>query len=153
VPWGAPGACLCHLEDTLPYEGEPGSPIALALHELQAMDLAFGHAVAPLAGEPGGDRSQVLLQSTGKPGELIDATVHRLGHPQPFFPEGMTLSEPAELGMAPREVGTAPTGCSLRRCSPGTGGYQGTPNSPRRVRWSRRAPGSTLNAGGMPRHG
>ena len=41
--------CLKH---TLPEEGEAGSPIALAFHELQAMDLAFGDAVAPLEREP-----------------------------------------------------------------------------------------------------
>ena len=31
---------------------------------------------------------------------------HRLGNPQPFFPEGPALSEHAQLGMAPGEPGT-----------------------------------------------
>ena len=31
---------------------------------------------------------------------------HRLGNPEPFFPEGSALGERAQLGMAPGEVGT-----------------------------------------------
>src|SRR5262245_50434854 len=31
---------------------------------------------------------------------------YRLGNPQPFFPDGHTFSERAQLGMAPGEVGT-----------------------------------------------
>ena len=31
---------------------------------------------------------------------------HRLGNPQPFFPEGPALGEHAQLGMAPGELGT-----------------------------------------------
>ena len=31
---------------------------------------------------------------------------HRLGNPEPFFPEGTALGERAQLGMAPGEVGT-----------------------------------------------
>jgi hypothetical protein len=38
---------LGHLQHTLPEEGETGPPIALTFHELQAVDLAFGDAVAP----------------------------------------------------------------------------------------------------------
>ena len=35
---------------------------------------------------------------------------HRLGNPQPFFPEGPALGERAQLGMAPGEVGTGEHG-------------------------------------------
>jgi hypothetical protein len=52
------------------------------------MDLALGDAVAPLAGEPGGDRCQVLLQPTRESGERIETTVHGLGHP------GLQVSTP-----------------------------------------------------------
>ena len=31
---------------------------------------------------------------------------NRLGNPEPFFPEGSTLREHAQLGMAPGEIGT-----------------------------------------------
>ena len=31
---------------------------------------------------------------------------HRLGNPEPFFPEGTALGEHAQLGMAPGEPGT-----------------------------------------------
>jgi hypothetical protein len=37
---------------TLPEEGEAGPPIALVFDELEAMDLDFGDAVAPLEREP-----------------------------------------------------------------------------------------------------
>lgn len=40
--------------------------IALALHEFQAVDLAFGNAVVPLKGEPRGNGAQVVLQPLGK---------------------------------------------------------------------------------------
>jgi hypothetical protein len=33
------------VQDTLSEKGKAGSPIALALHELQAVDLAFGDPV------------------------------------------------------------------------------------------------------------
>jgi len=46
------------------------------------MDLAFGHAVAPLEGEPGGDRGQVLLQSPREAGQLVDAAVSGFCHPR-----------------------------------------------------------------------
>ena len=36
------------LQDALPEERESSPPIALALHQFQAMDVAFGDAVAPL---------------------------------------------------------------------------------------------------------
>ena len=35
---------------------------------------------------------------------------HRLGNPQPFFPEGTALGERAQLGMAPGEEGTGEHG-------------------------------------------
>jgi hypothetical protein len=72
---------LRRLQEALPQERKAGPPIALALHELQAMDLALGNAIAPLEGEPGGDRRQVLLQPRREPGELLDPTVHGLGQP------------------------------------------------------------------------
>jgi hypothetical protein len=53
VTGGAPDACLGRLEDTLPEEGEAGPPITLALHELEAMDMACRDPVAPLQGVPG----------------------------------------------------------------------------------------------------
>jgi hypothetical protein len=36
------------LQDALPEERETSPPIALALHQFQAMDVAFGDTVAPL---------------------------------------------------------------------------------------------------------
>jgi hypothetical protein len=46
------------------------------------MDLAFGNAVAPLQGEPGCDRGQVLLQSPREAGQLVDAAVSGFCHPR-----------------------------------------------------------------------
>ena len=43
--------------------------------------LAFGDAVAPFQGEPGDDGAQVVLESSGEAGQLRDATVGRLRHP------------------------------------------------------------------------
>ena len=51
-------------QDALPLEREAGPPIALTLHELQAMDLAFGHAVAGLQLRNG---KAVVLLSQGIP--------------------------------------------------------------------------------------
>jgi hypothetical protein len=45
------------VQDALAEEREAGPAIALTLDELQAMDLAFGDAVAPREGEPGCSRS------------------------------------------------------------------------------------------------
>jgi hypothetical protein len=77
----APDACLGRLEDTLPEEGEAGPPITLALHELEAMDMACRDPVAPLQGVPGLDGGQIVLQPTGETAQLRDAPVGRLGHP------------------------------------------------------------------------
>jgi hypothetical protein len=52
---------LGRVQDALAQQGKPRSAIALAFHELEAMDLPFRRAIAPREGEPGGDRSQVLL--------------------------------------------------------------------------------------------
>jgi hypothetical protein len=57
-------------------------PIALALHEREAMDLARGDAVVPREGEPGFDGGQVVLQAPREARQCIKATVHRLGHPR-----------------------------------------------------------------------
>jgi hypothetical protein len=42
---------------------------ALALHQFQAVDLAFGDAVAPLQAKPGFDRAQIVLQPTCEAGQ------------------------------------------------------------------------------------
>jgi hypothetical protein len=63
------------LQDALPEEGEAGPAIALALEPLQPGDLPLHGAVAPVQGEPGGDRGQVLLPPTGKAGQRVDAAV------------------------------------------------------------------------------
>jgi hypothetical protein len=49
------------VQEALPEQGEAGPPLALALHQLQAMNLAFSHAVALLQGESGSDGDQVIL--------------------------------------------------------------------------------------------
>jgi hypothetical protein len=49
-----------NLQDTLPEERKTGPAIGLALHQFQAMDLAFSDAVTPFQGEPGGDGRQIL---------------------------------------------------------------------------------------------
>jgi hypothetical protein len=54
---------LGRLQDPLAEEREAVPSIALALHEFQAVDLAFGDAVVPLdEGEPRSDDAQVVLQ-------------------------------------------------------------------------------------------
>jgi hypothetical protein len=52
----SPSPFLGCLQDALASEGEGCPPIALALHELQAMNLPFRHAIALLDHEPRGDR-------------------------------------------------------------------------------------------------
>jgi hypothetical protein len=44
------------LQEALPQERHAGPSIAVALEELQAVDVAFRDAVAPGQGEPRGDR-------------------------------------------------------------------------------------------------
>ena len=71
---GEPPCCpLCGVQNALPEKGEAGPPIALALHELEAMELAFGAAVVPLQGEPGFNGLQISLEPTGKAGHFRDA--------------------------------------------------------------------------------
>jgi hypothetical protein len=67
----------------LSEKGKAGPPIALALHELQAVDLAFGDPVAPLEGESGLNGMKIILEPTGEAGHFRDATVGRLRHPRP----------------------------------------------------------------------
>ena len=55
----------------MPEERETGPAIALALHQLQAMDLAFGDAVAPLEREPGFDGGQVIPQPSREARQLL----------------------------------------------------------------------------------
>jgi hypothetical protein len=71
MPWGA-GARgglsmvarllrpLGGLQDALPEERETGPAITLTLEQLQPSDLPLHRAVAPLQGEPCGDRGQVF---------------------------------------------------------------------------------------------
>jgi hypothetical protein len=47
------------------------------------VDLAFGRVIAPLEGETGGDRDQVISQPLRKPGQLRDPAVGGVGHPRP----------------------------------------------------------------------
>ena len=61
--------------------------------------------------EPGKGPRQVTLaqrQQTNPPIGAHNARglLHRLGNPEPFFPEGTTLGEHAELGMTHSEPGT-----------------------------------------------
>jgi hypothetical protein len=73
---GEPPCCpLCCVQDALPEEGKAGAAIALALHEREAMDLAFGDAVAPLEGEPGLNGLQISLEPTGESDHCRDVTV------------------------------------------------------------------------------
>jgi hypothetical protein len=73
---------LGRLQHTLPEEGEAGPPTALTFPELQAVDVAFGDAIAPFQREPRGDRDHIILQSPREAGELVDAAVRGFGHPR-----------------------------------------------------------------------
>src|SRR5919108_3410244 len=64
----SPPPGLCRLQDTLPQQREARPPIALALHELEAMELALGDAVTPLQGQPRGDGDQVILEPAREAG-------------------------------------------------------------------------------------
>ena len=100
TPWGAGAGgglalfarllrLLGRLQDPLAEEGKTGPPIALALHELQAVDLAFGDAVVPLEGEPRGDGAQVILQAPREASQCLNPTLGRLRHP------GLQVAAPA----------------------------------------------------------
>jgi hypothetical protein len=81
------------VHDALPAEGKAGSAIALALHELEAMALAFGDAVAPLEGESGLNGWQIHREHTGEAGHFRDAPVGCLRHPRT---EGVASALPDE---------------------------------------------------------
>jgi hypothetical protein len=66
---------LGRLQHTQPEAGEAGLAIVLRFHELQAVDLTFGNAVAPCQREPRGDRDRIIFQSPRQAGELVDAAV------------------------------------------------------------------------------
>jgi hypothetical protein len=72
---------LGRLQHTPPEEGEASPPITLTFHELQAMDLTCGDAVAPVQREPCSDRDDIIFQSPRDAGELVDAAVSGFGHP------------------------------------------------------------------------
>src|SRR3712207_9589962 len=52
------------------------------LHQPQTMDVAFRHAMAPLEGEPGFDRHQIILPPPREASELLNLTLGRLHHPR-----------------------------------------------------------------------
>ena len=68
--------------DTLREEREASSPIALTLHQFQAMNVAFGDAVAPRQAEPSLDGGQIILQPPGETGQFWDVAMGRLRHPR-----------------------------------------------------------------------
>jgi hypothetical protein len=77
----SPIPALGRLQDALPYEREARPAIALALHQLQAMDVTFRDDIAPFQREPCGDGAQVVLQPLREAGECLDPTANGLGHP------------------------------------------------------------------------
>jgi hypothetical protein len=55
------------VQEALSEQRDAGPAIALALEELQTGDLPFDGPVAPLQGEPGFHRDQVILQPPREP--------------------------------------------------------------------------------------
>ena len=56
------------LQHTLPQEPDVCPSIALALEQLQAIDVALDRPIAPRQGEPRCDCREILLQALGKAG-------------------------------------------------------------------------------------
>src|SRR5438128_12520670 len=69
------------LHHTLPQELDVCPSIALALEQLQAVDMALDGTVAPGQGEPRCDRREILLQTLGKAGERLNPARGRWGSP------------------------------------------------------------------------
>jgi hypothetical protein len=68
-------------EDTVPQKHKTCPAIALALEQLQAVDMALDGTIAPGQGEPRLDRREILLQALGKAGERRNPARRGLGHP------------------------------------------------------------------------
>jgi hypothetical protein len=78
-------------EDTVPQECTAGTAIALALEQLQAVDMALDGTIAPGQGEARCDCREILPQALGQAGERLNPTGRGLGDPglqglAPAFP-------------------------------------------------------------------
>jgi hypothetical protein len=87
----------CRQEKASGQQIEPRSAIHLALHEPQAMDRAFRRAIAPLQGQPGFNRNQVVLQSPREASEFLNSTVGGLRYPR-FQVMTPTPPDPSQKG-------------------------------------------------------
>jgi len=68
-------------EDTVPQERTAGTAIALALEQLQTVDMTLDRAIAPGQGEPRCDGREILPQALGKAGERLNPAGRCLGYP------------------------------------------------------------------------
>src|SRR5213593_221447 len=89
------------LHHTLPQELDVCPSIALALEQLQAVDMALDGTIAPGQSEPRCDRREILLQALGKAGERLNPARHRFGHPR-LESVAPALSHKCEKGLAQR---------------------------------------------------
>src|SRR5262245_59084292 len=77
----APWLRLDGLHHALPQEPDARPAIALALEQLQAVDLALDRPIAPGQGEPRCDRLELLPQALGKACKRLNPARGGLGHP------------------------------------------------------------------------
>src|SRR5213593_2407366 len=70
------------LHHTLPQELDVCPSIALALEQLQAVDMALDGTIAPGQGEPCFDRREILPQALGKACKRLNPARRCLGHPR-----------------------------------------------------------------------
>jgi hypothetical protein len=73
---------LGDLEHPLPQEPDVCPAIALALEQLQAVNMALDGPIAPGQGKPRFDCGEILLQALGKAGERLNPVRRGLGHPR-----------------------------------------------------------------------
>ena len=108
---------LDRLYHALPQEPDPGAAIALALEQLQAVDMAFDGPIAPGEGEAGSDRREVLLEALRKADQRRNPT----GAPAPA-PRRPGLEHMPGRAWAPR--GAVDPHTAAR---PGPASLRGTP--------------------------
>jgi hypothetical protein len=77
-----PPRCLGRRNHTLSEKPDVCPSIALALEQLQAVDMALDGTVAPGEGQPGFDRREFFVQALGEACERLHPARRRLRHPR-----------------------------------------------------------------------